>query len=257
MGIYFFRTHVLINRILTYMRNYMEFIDDNSKMNVYIKKYHLADYFKTDYVPEYLEYMSVVRFSEGEYLYRQLGCIQYIYFFVEGKIKVSTVLSNGKRQSLYFYTKFGILGDLELFNKANPHTTIQAASDSYCIALSLAYTKHLLYDDPIFLRQMAELLAQKLCNSSSNSSLNIYYSLVNRLCAYIYTTADRMLVDKKEIIVFKEGLSETAEILGTSYRHLHRTLKSLKEKGILEKIPGGYKVINVSELMRLSSDEYM
>lgn len=235
----------------------MEFIDDIRKMNFYIKKYHLEDYFRVDYFPEYLKYMTLTRFSKGEFLYRQKENIQYIYFFVEGKIKVSTVLSNGKRQSLYFYTKFGILGDLELFNRSNPHTTIQAASDSYCIALSLAYTKHLLYDDPIFLRQMAELLAQKLCNSSSNFSLNIYYSLVNRLCAYIYTSADKVKESNKEVLVFREGLSETAEILGTSYRHLHRTLKALKEKEILEKIPGGYKVINVNELMRLSSDEYM
>ena len=59
------------------------------------------------------------------------------------------------------------------------------------------------------------------------------------------------------MLIFREALSETAEILGTSYRHLQRTLKSMKEKEILEKISGGYKVINVGELMRLSSDEYM
>lgn len=235
----------------------MEFIDDSKKMNFYITKFHLKDYFRADYFPEYLKYMTLTKFSKGEYIYRQKENIQYIYFFVEGKIRVSSVLSNGKRQSLYFYTNFGILGDLELFNRANPHTTIQAANDSYCIALSLAYTKHLLYDDPVFLRQMAELLAQKLCNSSSNSSLNIYYSLVSRLCSYIYSSAEKVLENNNEVLVFREGLSETAELLGTSYRHLHRTLKSLKEMGILEKTKNGYKVINVSELIRLSSDQYL
>jgi CRP-like cAMP-binding protein len=235
----------------------MQFIDDNIKMNYYIKKYNLRDYFRSDYFPEYLKYMTLTKFSKGEYIYRQKDNIQFIYFFVEGKIKVCSLLSNAKSQLLYIYTKFGILGDLELFNRANPYTTIQAATDSYCIALSLAYTKHLLYDDPIFLRQMAELLAQKLCNASSNSSLNIYYSLENRLCAYIYSSAEKLAEDDAEVLVFKEGLSETAEMLGTSYRHLQRTLKSLREKGILEKTPNGYKVINVDELMELSSDQYM
>lgn len=116
----------------------MEFIDDTRKMDFYINKFHLKDYFRADYFPEYFKYMTLTRFSKGEYLYRQKENIQYIYFFVEGKIRVSSVLSNGKRQSLYYYTKFGILGDLELFNKSNPYTTIQAANDSYCIALSLA-----------------------------------------------------------------------------------------------------------------------
>lgn len=235
----------------------MQFIEDSKKMDFYISKFHLKDYFREDYFHEYLKYMTLVKLNKGEFLYRQKENIQYIYFFVEGKIRVSSVLSNGKRQSLYYYTKFGILGDLELFNKSNPHTTIQAANDSYCIALPLAYTKHLLYEDPVFLRQMAELLAEKLCNSSSNSSLNIYYSLENRLCAYIYSSAEKVMEGKEEVFLFTEGLSETAELLGTSYRHLHRTLKVLKEKKIIEKSKSGYKVINITELMKLASDLYM
>jgi CRP-like cAMP-binding protein len=235
----------------------MEFMDNRDKIYYYVKRFRLKEFFRPDYYPEYLKYMSLVKFSKGEYIYKQKENIQYIYFFVEGRIKVYSLLSNGKRQLLYFYTKFGILGDLELFNRSNPYTLIQAAQDSYCIALPLADTKQLLYNDPIFLRQMAELLAQKLCNSSSNSSLNIYYSLENRLCAYILASAEKGLEQENEILIFKEGLSETAEILGTSYRHLHRTLKELKEKGILEKGKGGYRVLDPDQLMRLSSDQYM
>ncbi len=235
----------------------MELIDDRSKINYFIRKFQISDYFRPDYFPDYVRYMNLVKFSKCEYIYRQKENIQNIYFFVEGNIQVCTVLSNGKRQSLYSYTDFGILGDLELFNKSNPFTTIQAATDSYCIALPLAYTRQLIFDDPIFLRRMAELLAQKLYYASSNFSLNIYYSLVNRLCAYIYSSAVKMRVNGMEEFIFQKGLSETAEILGTSYRHLQRTLKTLKEKEILAKIPDGYKIINVSELMRLSSDEYM
>ena len=236
----------------------MEFIEDEKKMGYYVDKFNLRNFFRGDYFSQYQNYMTIARFSKGEYLYRQKENIQYLYFFVEGKIKVSSVLSNGKRQALYYYKKFGILGDLELFNRSNPYTIIQAEKDSYCIALSLAYTKHLLYNDPVFLRNMAELLAEKLYHSSSNFSLNIYCSLENRLCAYLISSAEKKRDEAgTEMLVFQEKLSETAEILGTSYRHLHRTLKDLKEKELIEKCSNGYRIINLEALKQLSSEQFI
>ena len=63
-------------------------------------------------------------------------------------------------------------------------------------------------------------------------------------------------MDDKDYLYFHESLSDTAELLGTSYRHLQRTLKKLQEDGIIDRYSKGYIVLDYDQLMDLSSDEY-
>lgn len=235
----------------------MEVIHDHKRLLYYVEKYGIRDCFSPDLFSYYLENMSLVQFHRDEYIYALKDNARAMYFFLSGKINVCTVLSHGERQLLHFYDHFGILGDTEFFGKINPYITIQAANDSICISMSLIQTREILMKDPVFLKTLAEELADKLMVSSSNSALNIYDQLENRLSSYLIFRADSIKIDGHDVLVFHENLTETSELLGTSYRHLTRTLKRFRESGVIIKIPEGYQLIQLNELRRMAADEFL
>ncbi|PFD89043.1 hypothetical protein CN288_28095, partial [Bacillus sp. AFS023182] len=60
----------------------------------------------------------------------------------------------------------------------------------------------------------------------------------------------------KQRIIFNGNLTETSELLGTSYRHLLRTLNTLCDKSVIRKNNGYFEVINIGLLKQLAADVY-
>ncbi len=83
-----------------------------------------------------------------------------------------------------------------------------------------------------------------------NSSINLLYPLENRLASYILATGER-IDNNEEIIKFNENLTEIAELLGTSYRHLLRTLNNLSCKGAIRKKINYFQVLDEKILKSL------
>ncbi|MFH4289055.1 helix-turn-helix domain-containing protein, partial [Acinetobacter baumannii] len=87
----------------------------------------------------------------------------------------------------------------------------------------------------------------KLNRLSKNSTINLLYPLENRLASYMLAAGERA-VQHGNRIVFSGNLTETAELLGTSYRHLLRTLNVFCDKEIIKKNDGCFEVVNVEVL---------
>lgn len=123
---------------------------------------------------------------------------------------------------------------------------IKVLEDSYCFILPISIAKELMKDSK-FLFSISKSLGEKLYKISQNSSINVTYPLENRLASYILATNNEEL---------KENLIEISELLGSSYRHLLRTLKVLGDKGVIKKSKEGYKVIDLIKLEKLAGDLY-
>ncbi|WP_240838516.1 cyclic nucleotide-binding domain-containing protein [Acidaminobacter sp. JC074] len=226
-------------------------IDDHHRMNMYLKKYNILNFFDKDV----LDHLSVFKFEASEYIYRDGDYLDYFYFFVEGKAKVFSRLSNGKSLLLSFYKPLQIMGDIELFNEDCVKVNVKTISESYCIGLPIDYVRTNLIEDNKFLQMLCKDLGKKLDRCSNNSSINLLYPLENRLASYI------MAIDTKEssenrVLTFYDSLTEISELLGTSYRHLHRTVTSFVEKGILRKTKKGYEIVNRAPLNLMANDLY-
>ena len=143
----------------------------------------------------------------------------------------------------------------EIVKNQSATSTIQALSTCYCLAIPMKKARLELTNDRKFLKFTCESLAEKLAAVSMNSSINLLYPLENRLASYIneFLTNDE---DSNIYIDFDENLVNIAELLGSSYRHLLRTLNTLSKKGVLEKEDGKYKVINKVLLEELAGDLY-
>jgi len=87
--------------------------------------------------------------------------------------------------------------------------------------------------------------------SSRNGTINLLYPVENRLASYMMATRRN-----GNRVQFDETLTEIAELLGTSYRHLLRTINNLINKGILKKCKFGYEVIDEEMLSNLATDLY-
>jgi len=108
-----------------------------------------------------------------------------------------------------------------------------------------------LLNDAKFLRFICSSLGNKMDTSSRNGSINLLYPLENRLASYIMATRE-----DGNRVVFNETLTEIAELLGTSYRHLLRTINNLINREVLKKDNYGYEIINEEILSSLAVDLY-
>ena len=188
-------------------------------------------------------------YKGGEYILRQGYDVEYLLFIVEGRTKVFVTAPNGKSLFLCSY-KSGVVGDVELMTGDSlAASSVQAITDVWCIAIPVSLYRVKLKNNNIFMNKMAESIAVKLCQSSKNNAVNILNSLESRLCSYIAITS----VDG----YFEESKTVLSEILGTSYRHLLRTLNKLCTQGVLEKRGKGYSILDEKALTATGEDYYM
>ncbi len=233
-------------------------VNDKEKLMEYVRRYKMNNIFTEDMTP----YMELLIFKKNEFMVKEGEEIPYLLFLTEGKAKVFTSLSNGKSLLLCFYQGFKVLGDLEAVDSVKAVTNVQAIADTSCIGISYRNVRMFLLEDAKFLRYVCSSLGGKLNRCSKNSSINLLYPLENRLASYIYTAGERVSTKREDnqtmntVICFDENLTEIAELLGTSYRHLLRTLSEFCDRRILKKEGSSYLVTEEKTLKELSADLY-
>lgn len=227
-------------------------IFDEEKLNYYVSKYNIDDIF-TENMRAYMELML---FNKNEYICKLDEELKYFYFFVHGKAKVYTSLSNGKSLLLGFYIPFKIIGDVEFMKHKCAISNMQVIEESYCIAIPMEIIRSGTLEDCKFLRFVCAELGEKLNSLSNYSSINLLYPLENRLASYILVSTSCMENGGKGNVVFQGNLTEISELLGTSYRHLLRVLNKLCNLGAIRKNEGNYEIINIELLEKMSGDLY-
>ncbi len=197
-----------------------------------------------------LDEVAVLHFRKNEYMLRQGYASESILLVLSGKMKVFIMSPNGKTLLFCFYTKRGILGEAEFATGAETAAmSVQAITDVYCIGIPRDRYHDYLTRNIAFMNAVSAALASKLFRCTRNSAVTILYSLESRLCAYIAMMSDNGC--------FNEKLTEISEALGTSYRHLLRTLDSLCRQGVLRKAGKGYHVEDREALERIGDDYYL
>ena len=180
--------------------------------------------------------------KKGGLLCMQEQPLTRLMLMAKGRAKVSIGAAHGGACLMAFFDQEGIIGDLELMNgNENASTTVQALCETRLIVFPFSLYREALLINNTFLRIIATTLAKKLSARSVNSARFVLYPLKTRLMAYLSMAAEKG--------VFTEKLTELSELLGVSYRHLHRTLLELVEEGILKKERRGYAVLREDALL--------
>jgi CRP-like cAMP-binding protein len=229
----------------------VELIDNNIILEKYIRMFKLENLFTEDMK----ENMTLYKFTKNEYICNENEYLENLYFLVKGKAKVSKHLENGKSLLISFYSPLKIIGDVELIRNNPTDCSVQSIENTYCIGLKFDYVRSNLLNDCKFLINLCDYMSEKLKNGSNNSSINLLYPLENRLASYILAFAE-ISDDKIKKFIFKENYNEIAELLGSSYRHLNRTLNKFCSDGILKKNNKEYVIEDYKKLLYLAGDLY-
>lgn len=231
----------------------MKRINNQLKLNHYIKKYNIKDFFEIDMK----KYMVLHTFDKGSHLVKTNEPMDYFYFLVEGKIKVYTILKNGKSLLFRLYKPLNIIGDVEFIDCDTANSNIEAISECLCIGISISNIRKYAVNDPTFLKCMCTSLGKKFISSSIASSINILYPLENRLSSYLLAIApENSKLSNLAGGIITDNFTEMADLLGTSYRHLIRTINKLCDKKIIKKEKNSITILNINALEKLAGDLY-
>lgn len=201
-----------------------------------------------------LSHMSLVELQPGQMLINNGELLDYLYIQVEGKLKISAVLPNGKSLLLRFCQPISLVGDIELVNGEHPHMLVEAVNQSTVIAVPFRILKEYEMNNAQFLKYLLDHVCHKLNSITLSASVNVLTSVENRFASYLISIAQNT-----EHLKYKRGelettkLTEIAELLGTSYRHLNRVIKKFVELGLIEKHYNGIVIRNMDGLQELSN----
>lgn len=201
-----------------------------------------------------ISHMKLQHLQVGELLVEAGEELHQLYILVDGKLKISTALPNGRTLLLRFCQPISLIGDIELVNDGPASVLVEAISASTVIAVPFRVLHEYEMKHAQFLRYLLEHVSHKLNSVSLSASVNVLTSVENRFASYLISIAN-----DSEHLRFKRGelettkLTEIAELLGTSYRHLNRIIKKFVEQKLIEKKYNGIVIKDMDQLQKLSN----
>lgn len=226
----------------------MKRLNDRNLLEAYIRKFDLDSFFQKDMRP----YMNLMSFERGECICNTGDKLEYFYFDVKGKLKVYTLMENGKSLLLRFNKPLSILGDVEFMSGYSIKCNVDSLNDSHLIGITVEDIHKHAGNDPVFLNFVIRNLGYKLYTISNSTSINLLYSLEKRFASYIISISSEEAGLNYTNDIKTTSMTEMATLLGTSYRHLNRVIRELSDKGIVIKKNGKISVLDSSALKKLA-----
>ena len=199
-------------------------VKDQVQRDAYIRRYPVQQFFSVP-VEEYLE---VHLFEKGEYVCEERMTPQRLYFLEKGQVQLYLIHQDGNVSLAQYYEPGDVLGELELLGMRTRSQSIQAVKNTVCIALPFDPCRELMLSDPVFMQNLSRFIAAKMLRSVDKLVSTQTYPLENRLALYLLEKERNsgMQVQWMDI-----RLTDTAQYLGASYRHLSRVVGQFHDAG--------------------------
>lgn len=226
----------------------MERILNNDLLKHYFIKYNIENIFDEDII----NYAQLHFYHKEEFVLKAESEFEYYYLLVDGKIRISYLFENGKSMLLKFYREFNVIGDLEFLKDKPIRCNVEAMKDTYFIAIPSGILRKKYMNNVNFLHHLVDSLSEKLEATINNTSYNFVYPLTNRLASYLVEH-----ITDKNYIILNSSFKEIAQFLGTTYRHLNRTLNELEAEETIKCENTTIHILNEDRLRELSKNLYM
>lgn len=210
-----------------------------SKLSACIRDNHLQRYMESDL----LSISELVYFDKNEYLIQAGFPSDHLYFLVSGEVIISSYTATDKSTCVSYCRKPTMIGEAASLWQMIPSRSVRAITSCVCIAINLNLHRQKLLHDRLFLQNVCQVLAYKL-NDENGLCGNLSEALEIRLSRFILSNSPGD--------TFAFQLTNCADILNTSYRHLLRMMKGFCMMGALEKRKNGYQVLNRNLLQQIS-----
>ncbi|MBQ0140710.1 MAG: cyclic nucleotide-binding domain-containing protein [Kurthia sp.] len=225
----------------------MKIIDDPQILQQYIHLHRFDKIFDIEKVP-----FKIFELYEGEILMNEGEKLKELYYLVAGRVKVTSSVQTGKFLLLRFNHPLTTLGDLELVRDVPVQSQVTAVIDSVIISIPVDYIKQHEMMNPLFLQQILKHLSYKLQTSTTASRVNLLESVERRFASFLLSTVSSEPDNNfgQELQTMK--ISEIADLLGTSHRHLNRVVKKLTEEEIIKREKNHLIILDDERLSEMS-----
>lgn len=226
----------------------MKDIVNENLLNKFVSKYDLDQIFGKSVLNE----MKLFQFDNGEVVCRNGEILDRLFILVEGKLKISISLPNGKSLLLRFNNPLALIGDVEFINHSEVRSNVETVNRSLLIGISNRILHETPSSNSAFLKFLLRNVSYKLYTFSNFSSLNLLFPVENRFASYLISTLSPDDVSSFANEIKTSKLTEIAELLGTSYRHLNRVVNKFSSEDIIERKKGRLHVKDVEKLKLLA-----
>ena len=214
----------------------------------YVRRYSLGSLLSADLIAA----LQPLRREPGELILRAGDPVRDLLFFVEGRIKIYSVLENGQSILAAIYTPFDVLGEVELFASRRYTLSVEALTETICLRLPVAVIKKSAESNYRLFMYLCGRLGAKLRDRIIAESINLRYPVENRLASYLTGSTDG-----QGWVLGTDDLGELADFLGSSYRQLARVVRRFRTMGILDTTRGRIRVLDRAKLRPLARDLYV
>lgn len=223
----------------------------NQESKALIENYLLEHNMQNVFSKEVLSAMTLTTLPKGEALTTLNEPLVSFHLLVEGKVKIYTLQENGKKVLIRFYKPMSVIGDLEFLSDYPARCIVEALEPTLLITVPMDLLRASAMDCPVFLRFIVQTLGHKLYTWSNMAGLNLVYPLENRVASYLISISE--ISDKQRLAEIQvNSLEEMAEMLCSSYRHLHRILESFEAQGIISRNRSKIRILDYPTLKSLS-----
>lgn len=197
--------------------------------------------------------MELRRYGDGEGVCSVGDRLEYMFFLLQGKLKIHTLLPNGKSVLVRFARPMSVIGDVELMRQYPVKNEVVSVGDSLLLAAGRKQLLREAENNTALLRFLVGELGHKMYTLGQNSAMNVLYPVENRFASYLLSLFSDNTGAQRVEEIRTSTLTETADLLGTSYRHLNRVVRGLIEEGIIERRNGRLIVRDEARLASLAN----
>ena len=223
-------------------------ITDKKQKDTILKKYCIERFFSTAVWQALKGGLEIHSFRKGEYICEDRKSPRRLYFLVKGRVKLSMIHLDGNITVAQYFEPISLLGELELLGIRRQAQTIQTVTDVICIGLPFDVCESILLSDSVFLQNLSRFLAEKMLRGMERLAATQSYCLEDRLAAYLLEAEEENAADMDGWM--KIRLTDLAQYLGCSYRHLSRVIAQFVQAGLIEKERVRLRISNKAALQQ-------
>lgn len=212
----------------------MEESRDRAQLSHYLQHNQLQSIFSEQLLP----HLALYSFDQGELICVQGETSHHLYVLVKGKVKIYTTSAEGRTLVLSFKRPLEVIGDIEYLQGVETLNTVEAVSPVCMIGIRYDLLRQYGRDHVPLLQFLLGILTRKFLAKSNSLSFNLLYPVEVRFASYLlsvcFDESDELFSGQ----ISTESLTDAANQIGTSYRHLNRVIQRLSADGLIERSRG-------------------
>jgi CRP-like cAMP-binding protein len=202
---------------------------------------------------EFYKYAKKRNFKKGSSPFYADDLLKYFYIVVDGRIKTYQYnIQNNKEQTIFIYKRGDMFDVISLLDNKPHDITYEVIEDSQVLELPIQRVRYWLENDINFNKKFFPYLAAQMRYTEELATELSIYDTKDRLINLLVQNLNHDNRFKYNLLQNLSN-SEIAKLLGTVRHVIERTLKQLREDGLIETGRKNIKITNFQKLLEKTS----